>query len=141
MHRAPPTGYPANQTQVALIPVSIVWALGLSVFVFWVGSNQVSATSAAVAGGLVLAAGVVALRSVAATSPTLLQWDGKVWTWSPDGPGDAGEMLCVLDLQRMLLLRLRAGDGRPCWFWVIRSGPGVPWDSFRRAVVDATRPA
>lgn len=141
MHRAPPVSYPANNTPVKFVPVCIVWALGLAVAAFWLVSSKVDATSAAFAAALVLLAGILALRSVATLSPTHLQWDGKAWTCSSDGPDDTGEMWCVLDLQRLMLLHWRSGHGPTRWFWVLRSGPREPWDSFRRAVVDTTGPS
>lgn len=66
-----------------------------------------------------------------------LSWDGQGWAWSDartlvDLPLSPPEI--VLDLQRLLLLRLQGQPGVPRWAWVDVASEPARWLDLRRAL-------
>jgi hypothetical protein len=65
----------------------------------------------------------------------LLNWDGEQWYWTTQQVQAVSELACVLDLQRVLLLRVRCGSANPEWLWLESAAMGGSWLAMRRAVV------
>jgi hypothetical protein len=65
----------------------------------------------------------------------LLSWDGEQWYWTTQQVQAVTELACVLDLQRVMLLRLRCGQASVQWLWLESAAMGGSWQALRRAVV------
>jgi toxin CptA len=64
-----------------------------------------------------------------------LRWDGEHWHWSGLQEHTVTDINCVLDLQRLLLLRIHCDQGPRLWLWLESSSMDAAWLALRRAVV------
>jgi hypothetical protein len=64
-----------------------------------------------------------------------LRWDGEHWHWSAGQDFGVTEVSRVLDLQYLLILRIRLDNGIKLWLWLESRGMGAAWMALRRAVV------
>ncbi len=63
-----------------------------------------------------------------------LRWDGAHWHWSDPQDHAVNQLVCVLDLQRCLLLRIGSEAGVRRWLWLESSRMDAGWLALRRAV-------
>jgi ammonia channel protein AmtB len=68
----------------------------------------------------------------------LLQWDGEAWSWA--GELLVGRVTVVLDLQRLMLIRVKPIDGAPRSLWLESPTSPIAWSALRRALVDTHVP-
>ncbi len=67
-----------------------------------------------------------------------LSWDGEQWHWLTDRDLPLQTMVCMLDLQVMMLLRVGVEGGKSHWFWLDSSDMSASWKAVRRAIVAST---
>jgi hypothetical protein len=82
--------------------------------------------------GLCTAIAVMGLRKGATGH---LRWDGERWHWSDTQDHAVTRLVCVIDLQRLLLLRVDCEQGPSRWLWLQSPTMDAPWRALRRAVV------
>ncbi|QXL84534.1 hypothetical protein [Comamonas sp. NLF-1-9] len=109
---------------------------GLALLLAW-RLSQAPSAAAALAGALVwLASALLAWRWWRAGASGVLQWDTQQWLLCGEG-GDAvpcGAPEVCLDLQRLMLVRVRPQGRAAQWLWLQHRGPAQGWSALRRAV-------
>ena len=134
MHLPPAASWMVGQSQGQRHLLAALVLLGALATLFFCYSQSWGASSLLVL--LVLAGcSVAAVAGFGRSAQGLLRWDGERWHW-PDPAGRAvADVVCVLDLQRLMLLRLDF-DRRPClWLWLQSPEMDGRWLAMRRAVV------
>ncbi len=132
---APAVSYALGRSRFLAALLGLVWLLGLAVTLAWwqVAAGHPGPWLGAVA---VLLAGLVAVQGWWRQPLGRLSWDGQRWAWQ-DARAPAGVPLWpqpVLDLQRMLLIRLQGAAGVPQWVWADAATEPGRWLDFRRAL-------
>jgi hypothetical protein len=116
----------------------VLWSVaGWSALAAWSyeGASAQPAWSVGAAWLLWLLTSAIAWRFWSALPRGMLIWDGKTWTLHVEqGVVLWGALTVALDLQRRLLVCLRAADGSRRWFWLERCRDGARWGDLRRAV-------
>ena len=137
MHNAPPVAYPLGRSHFQGRALAGFWLAGLLVTLGWwlvvpgFDWRIVSALAAVVAAGL---AAWLGWRNAPVGQ---LHWDGQVWRWESPGYQAGTPVLAlsvVLDLQRILLIRLDNHDHASMWLWAQRAAFPERWLDLRRAV-------
>jgi toxin CptA len=85
--------------------------------------------------GLLLVSVTAAAVGLRRTASGQLRWDGEHWHWSGDRDYALSHLVCVIDLQRFLLLRIECSQGPSLWLWLQSPAMDVRWLALRRAVV------
>jgi len=67
----------------------------------------------------------------------MLRWDGEHWYWSCFDDQVVDHVTCVLDLQRLVLLRIQGTTGKVHWLWLQSLQMDSRWLAFRRAVISS----
>lgn len=134
MHGAPSVNHPVGRSSWAACILAVLWILAVIVAVAWTAAGA-TGWRAWLAGGLVLALGVLAAWNWWRAPEGVLAWDGARWTWTAAGSAATheGSLAVVLDLQGLLLVRWST-PGAGHWFWLQPGGPRSRWDALRRAV-------
>jgi hypothetical protein len=136
MHRAPAVSWDVRPTRVrgrALVVLAVCGALTIGAFLMmqpWNG--RVVMLLLALLSGTLFAV-LVQSKSQRGT----LQWDGEQWHWSALQHQVIRQLSCVLDLQRVLLLRLRDASGKTHWLWLQSDASDSRWLALRRAIVSS----
>ena len=97
---------------------------------------------------LLLAAGVFVASSAVVlavarqpvTNQATLRWDGERWHITDATDTEADELrkvLCLLDLQRWILLHVECNDGSRMWLWLKSPTMNGTWRAMRRAIAAA----
>jgi hypothetical protein len=68
-----------------------------------------------------------------------LRWDGERWQWRDKQDHAVIELVCVLDLQRLLLVRIACEQGPSLWLWLHSPAMDGRWLALRRAVVGSPK--
>jgi hypothetical protein len=115
----------------------VLWSSGAAVTVAW--WQAAAASDPGPAGGLacLLLAGAWAVGGWRRLPQGHLSWDEQGWTWlSASCPGGSAvaEVGVLLDLQRLILLRLRRPDHAHWLVWADAASDPGHWLDFRRAV-------
>lgn len=139
MRRAPPVAVACNTGLRWSVAQAVLTAAASAVAVAWL--SRLAGSTPALAGALALAA---ALGTGLATGrwqrpqPLELRWDGEQWRLG-DEPGTVAVML---DLDRWLLLRWRAGAPGPAVHWLALEAGARPalWHAVRAALYSAAAP-
>ena len=139
MHNAPAVSYPVGRSSFALAAMTVAWLAGAAGIALWSLQSQVRSAAAIAAVGVLLAAGLVALRTWLRSPRGTLSWDGLGWTWTTTADAQAGQPEVALDTQRVLLLRWD-GARRPEWLWLERAAQPARWNDLRRAVYSRASP-
>ena len=84
---------------------------------------------------ILLVCGAAAVYGLRGNAIGQLRWDGENWHWSGQGDSAVTEISCVMDLQRLLLLRIRCDHGSSHWLWLESRTMDSGWRALRRAVV------
>lgn len=122
--------------------VAVTGLLGLSLCL-WLALSQPWGTSSLILltlpGLCLLVAGLGLHRSPQGQ----LRWDGAHWHWIARGSDSEGQaisqMLCVMDLQRLMLVRVVCEPSVVRWLWLESPGMDARWLALRRALVAAPR--
>jgi hypothetical protein len=70
-----------------------------------------------------------------------LNWDGAQWHWVNQDTHALTSVVCVLDLQTRMLVRISGGQGPSRWLWLERDASGMTWVALRRAIFANQRAA
>ena len=137
MHSAPSVSFPVGRSRLARRLLWGIWALGAGALTAWCVQFSGAPWRTALM-GVVLALAARAARVASRLGEgARLHWDGA--HWSCDGTvrlGDAG-VTVDLDLQSLVLIRLREPGGPATWFWIeCMNDPGRSLD-LRRALYAA----
>ncbi len=114
-----------------------LWLIACLLMLSWFFLTQYSAWRAALAGSMLIFAGVIAGIGWKNAPAGQLAWDGQVWRWESPGyqAGVAGYRLAVVaDFQRKLLLRLENQAHASIWLWVEQKAFAAKWLELRRAI-------
>jgi len=136
MHRAPAVSWEVRPTRLlgrALVVLGVSGALVIGAFLTmqpWNG--RVVMLLLALLGGTLFAA-LVHGKAQFGT----LQWDGEQWHWSALQHQAIRQLTCVLDLQHVLLLRIRDASGKTHWLWLHTDAINARWLALRRAIVSS----
>jgi hypothetical protein len=85
------------------------------------------------------ACSATAVASLFGSARGHLRWDGARWQWSDPQDHTVTQLVCVLDLQRCLLVYVDGAAGKRLWLWLESPTMDAAWLALRRAVV-ASRP-
>jgi hypothetical protein len=86
--------------------------------------------------GVCVLAAALGLRRSAAGH---LRWDGAQWHWADGQDHAVTQLVCAIDLQRYLLLRIDCEPGTRRWLWLQSPTMDARWLALRRAVVASQR--
>ena len=137
MHRPPAVAW-------VLLPSQwqrrILAALALVAVLVWVGfiSEQgwgLSSFVVLVALFIGALLGVMAWRNL---SKGQLRWDGEQWYLTNKHDRSVHTMVCMLDMQAMLLLKVTCDKGKSHWLWLDSGDKHAQWKALRRAIVAST---
>ena len=134
MVRAPAVGWNVGPLRW---PWRLLALLGLFTLLVWLAiAWQAQALGPTVVGLVLLLACVgLAARGLWQQPQGLLHWDGSHWHWSEWPQHALLQLHCVLDWQRLLLLRLHGPDGAQRWLWLETPQATPQWLALRRAIV------
>lgn len=137
MHNPPIVTYPIKSSSVERLILAFVWCAGFLACAFWLNkSSPLTVRSISLIGGL-LVAGLAAIIGYRRATEGQLRWDGQFWYFQhADQSVDTWihSLVVVLDLQFVVLLRLRGQARQSCWFWVEKATAPQYWFDFRRAI-------
>lgn len=66
-----------------------------------------------------------------------LRWDGQRWHWSGLSANENCSLAIVLDLQRVVLVRVQGDAANRVYLWLERAEDHANWRSLRRALVSS----
>ena len=136
MHRPPAVAWDVGALRW---PWRLLSALAVGALLLWLDFSmhqQRPLVSAALL-ALLLACVAVAAMGLRRQPLGQLQWDGSHWHWSEWSEHPLTDLVCVLDWQSVMLLRLQAEGGARRWLWLEARRPSAQWLALRRAVVVA----
>lgn len=144
MHGAPAVTFPVGRSRWHLRTLIFLWLLGLTgaVLVMLTPTAHmvpVGIRAGALAG--IVLAGVLAWYDWKNAPSGRLQWDGEHWVWSGWDGAQGCRLSLLLDLQSLMLVRLRDASHRQVWLWLDGKPGDSQWLAMRRAVVASLRPA
>jgi len=139
MHNAPSVTYPVGRSRFAGWLLLTAWTAGVVALTGWTAQVRPSAAPLALAWSVVLLAGAVAARAWVSTTAGVLTWEGQTWRWTVGERVLQAHPEVVLDLQRVLLLRLGTPGGA-AWLWLEKRKAPTRWDDLRRAVYSRAKP-
>jgi len=134
MHSAPSVTYPVGRSRMARRLVLGLWCLGACGVLAWCLQVQGAPTQTAVLLLALLGSAFGAASAARLDNPAELRWDGQ--HWSTEGPRALAQAAATvhLDLQSLLLVRLRAPERPAQWLWLDRSTFPARWLDLRRAL-------
>jgi len=141
MYSAPSVSYPVGRSRNAARLLVALWSLGA-------GAAVVASVHSDVSGwrdGVLFLC--VALAATAASvgvprSPgqASLTFDGQYWSISDSMSLSMAEACVMLDLQRLLLIRLKGAESVARWVWADRNLMPRLWSDLRRALYSRAVP-
>ncbi len=129
--------YRLGRSRLLALGVLCLWLAGAVVTAAWWQAAAPSDTGPAWGALAVGAGGLWALRSWQRLPQGLLCWQAQGWTWhSPGYPGGSTVtgVQTVLDLQRLVLLRMSNPDDAHWLVWADAATDPGSWLDFRRAL-------
>jgi toxin CptA len=79
---------------------------------------------------------LAAFRGLGRMPSGQLRWDGEHWHWADGQHHAVSALVCVLDLQSCMLLRIQCEKRQGLWLWLESCDQGAAqWGALRRAVV------
>jgi hypothetical protein len=137
MHNAPSVTYPVGRPRFAGLLAAGLWLAGSALTLLWLHEAHTAHWRHAFATLALLVSGGWAFTSWWRSPQGQLSWDGAAWS-GPFGAGADG-IEVTLDLQRVLLVRVRTGRTAH-WLWLDRRRCPLRWLDLRRAVYSRARP-
>lgn len=137
MHSAPSVSYPVGRSRFHAMGLLVITLGGIATGLLWRQQAQPPAWQQVLFAFVWLLGSGVAWWRWRGSPCGILRWDGQLWRWELGASGATGQLTVQLDLQRVLLLRLRAGSGPATWFWLERGSETILWDALRRAAFSA----
>ena len=139
MHRPPAVSWeirPARCPVLALLFLTLLG--GLLILGFWIrqgpGAPGIFLIMTHLGGTL------LAVRELRKPIAGFLQWDGERWHWPSQNAGAVTELVCVMDLQRCVLLRVTCSPNALHWLWLETRVKDGRWYALRRAVLASQKP-
>jgi hypothetical protein len=118
----------------------ILAALTLLAVLVWVGFTEKQGwglSSFIVLVALFVGVGLVAIARHKALKGQL-RWDGEQWYWTDAQDHAVRTMVCILDLQGVMLLQIACDHGKSHWIWLESGYKPTQWKALRRAIVAGT---
>lgn len=134
MHRAPSVSWnvgPAAWRFYSLALLMVCGGLVVTLFLFVQPWGIRAAALLLVFLGSALCAAMAQRKAHAG----VLRWDGEHWYWTGFEDQLVSHATCVLDLQRLVLLRIQGSTGKVHWLWLQSLAMDSRWLALRRAVV------
>lgn len=133
MHGAPAVSYPVGKSRWHLRAIIVLGSCGCVASFLFIQSQARAQWWALTLACLTLA---VALALVAwrNTRPSLLRWDGQCWHWSGFVDASPCGVDVLLDLQKVILIRLSNACAQHTWLWLDSEAANTQWIALRRAV-------
>jgi hypothetical protein len=129
---APPVTWPVGRTPRLAWLLAGLWLAGA-------GAVLGAFFPASVYHGALLAvsvalSGIACLMFWRGQAPRTLGWDGERWSLQPGDASDEMQARVRMDLQRLMLLRLEAPQGRAIWLWAEAGRDPARWHLLRCAL-------
>jgi len=141
MHRAPSVIYPVGRSHNAERLLIALWVLGVCAVVFASAQSEGIDWRDGILLLCAIAATVAAWISIFRTSTRAnLIFDGQSWSMSGSIDLPTARAAVMLDLQQLLLIRLREPLGAARWVWVERDAMPHQWRDLRRALYSRAIP-
>jgi hypothetical protein len=139
MHRPPAASWEIGPARCPALVFSLLALLsGLLAVAFWI--RQTHGLPAIILGLALLACVLFSLRGLRKPVKGRLHWDGERWHWSGTDEGIVTELVCVMDLQRCLLLRIACDQSPLRWLWLEARTRDGQWQALRRAIAAGYAP-
>ena len=142
MHSAPAVNYPVLRVRRIAWLLLVAWTLGATAAASWFIQMHQGRVPVGWRHGSMLAAlaasTVAGWFSMRAQATGVLRWDGRNWSFEGSAllsqPMVPLRALVHLDLQTILLVRLRSPQGSSRWLWLARAAAPGHWQPLRRAL-------
>ncbi len=139
MHRAPAVSFSVGRSRWHLGCVGLLCAASLiTALVFVLNASIWDWRCVAVLGAALLAP-ILAVRGWQRSPSGQLRWDGQQWHWSGFATTQACRLSLLVDLQRVVLVRLSGEDHPSVWLWLEAAPGSIHWMPLRRAIVSSLR--
>lgn len=144
MRNAPSVTAPVGRSRFGQCLTLCAWSSAVLLLLAWAVHVPAHPQRQLLVGGLLALWAVLAWREQRHAPCGLLHWDGASWWFAGGGNSQEVAPAVVLDLQRVLLLRIDAAapapaDPRVRWCWM-EAGPDRPqWLALRRALYSRAR--
>lgn len=115
------------------------WMSAVALVVAWAVHVPAHPQRQLLCGGLLALWAVLAWREQRQAVTGQLQWDGASWWFVRPGASQEVEPAVILDLQRVLLLRIEAAGARVHWCWLEAGSDRSHWLALRRALYSRAR--
>jgi len=139
MHRAPAVSFSAGRSRWHLGCVGVLSVASLvTALAFVLNATNGGCRDAAVLGAALLAP-LLAIRGWQKSPSGQLRWDGQQWHWSGFAERQACSLSLLVDLQRVVLVRLTGEDQPILWLWLEAAPGNIHWMPLRRAIVSSLR--
>ncbi len=138
MYRPPAASWEVGAARCPVLALFALALLGAVLnIVYWF--RQAPGPSGALLGLALVACTLLSMRGLRTLVRGRLQWDGASWHWSGTEDLLVTDLVCVLDFQRCMLLRMACGPTAAHWLWLETPSMDGRWHALRRAIV-ASRP-
>lgn len=137
MHRAPAVSFSVGRSRWHLGCVGLLGVTAwITALVFVLTASHRDWRCAAILGAALLAP-MLTVRGWQRSPSGQLHWDGQQWHWSGFSTTQACRLSLLLDLQRVMLVRLAGESQPPVWLWLEAAPGNVQWMPLRRAIVSS----
>lgn len=141
MHSAPSVSYPVGRSRYAERLLLALWALGVcAVTLACVQSAGIDWRDGVLLLCVVVASMAAWTGVLHASDPANLVFDGQTWSMSGGVSLPTAQAAVMLDLQWLLLVRVKAPFGAARWIWVDRTAVPHRWRDLRRALYSRAIP-
>lgn len=134
---APPVSYPLGPGVCLAVCLSTLWLLAAAATALWLQTASAGDARPWLGVAAWLLAGLSLRWGWLRTPRGQLQWDGQSWTWLSAsyraGTRVAGVEV-LLDLQRLMLIRMHNEAGAPWLVWAAATAEPGQWLDLRRAL-------
>ena len=142
MRNAPSVTAPVGRSRFGLGLVLCGGLSALALLLAWVVHVPAHPQRQLLVGGLLALWAVLAWREQRQAATGQLQWDGASWWFASGSASQEVEPSIVLDLQRVLFLRIEAAAPsgvRVRWCWLEAGSDRSHWLALRRALYSRAR--
>ncbi len=140
MHSAPAVSFPVGRSRFQGGLIGLLIACGVLTVTAWSLQADALGWRHGLAASVCLATSVWAAWHGWHTPKGSLAWDGAAWYWAVDAQSSVVAPEVVIDLQQLVLLRLRDPAGAfVTWVWLDEALNPLRWVALRRALYTRTR--
>jgi hypothetical protein len=134
MYSAPAVSYPVGRSRFEGVLIALITVVGAIVVSGWLVQSQDLGLRHVAGLCFWLASTSLAVWHWVRAPLGSLAWNGKCWTWACGAISETVEPAVIFDLQQVLLLQFKIGDGASLWIWPERQTDALHWLALRRAV-------